>query len=96
MLEHALAHGDIKQEQYRSIYTSESFPTASLGYVYNLKPELAQKVKDALLSYDWKGSPLAEHFITDKRTTFVPVDYKKDWTLIRWIDDEMGIQQKIE
>jgi phosphonate transport system substrate-binding protein len=96
MLAHAIAHGDIKPNAYRTIYTSESFPTASLGYIYNLKPELAQKVKDAMLSFDWKDTPLAEHFTTDKRTTFVPVNYKDDWSLIRRIDDEMGIQQKIE
>jgi phosphonate transport system substrate-binding protein len=96
MLSRETGAGKIKPGQYRVIYTSESFPTAGLGYVYNLQPELAAKIKGALLSYDWKGSPLEEIFSGAKQTTFVPVNYKNDWSLIRRIDDEMGIQQKIE
>jgi phosphonate transport system substrate-binding protein len=90
MLSRKLAAGVIKPDQYRIIYSSDSFPTAGLGYVYNLKPELAQKVRDALLSFDSKGTPLEGVLNSSKRTTFVPVDYKKDWSLIRWIDDQMG------
>jgi phosphonate transport system substrate-binding protein len=96
MLARAVAAGDIKTDQYRTIYTSESFPTAGLGYVYNLKPDLAAKVKDALLSYDWKGTPIEEVFTGVKTTKFVPVNYKDDWSLIRRIDDEMGVIQKID
>jgi phosphonate transport system substrate-binding protein len=96
MVSREIEAGKIKPDQYRVIYTSESFPTAGLGYVYNLQPELAAKIKGALLSYDWKGSPLEEIFSGAKQTTFVPVNYKNDWSLIRRIDNEMGIQQKIE
>jgi len=96
MVTRAAGAGKIKPDQYRVIYNSESFPTAGLGYVYNLQPELAAKIKGALLSYDWKGSPLEDIFSGAKQTTFVPVNYKNDWSLIRRIDDEMGIQQKIE
>jgi phosphonate transport system substrate-binding protein len=96
LLARAVIDGTIKTNQYRSIYSSESFPTAGLGYVYNLKPELAQKVRDALMSYDWKGTPLEERFKQSSQTRFLPVNYKNDWSLIRRIDDEMGIQQKID
>jgi len=57
MLTRETAAGVIKPNQYRVIYTSESFPTAGLGYVYNLKPELAKKVPttslDQLSTPNW-------------------------------------------
>ncbi len=96
MLDRETAAGKIKSDQYRVIYTSEPFPTAGLGYVYNLKPELAAKIKAALLSYDWKGTPLQDTFSGAKQTTFVPIDYKTDYSLIRRIDDQMGTQMPIE
>ncbi len=57
MLERAEADGNIAKNQFRSIYRSESFPSAALGYVYNLKPELANKVKEAMMSFQAKGTP---------------------------------------
>jgi phosphonate transport system substrate-binding protein len=90
MLCRQLASGGIKADQYRIIYRSDSFPTAGLGYVYNLKPTLARKVRDALLSFDSKGTALEGVLNSSKRTTFLPVNYKNDWSLIRWIDDQMG------
>jgi phosphonate transport system substrate-binding protein len=85
-----LARGDVKKSDYRSIYQSESFPSAALGYVYNLKPELASKVKDAMLSFDFKGSALENELGWSGETKFLPVSYKDDWALIRRIDDESG------
>jgi phosphonate transport system substrate-binding protein len=96
MLSRESAAGKIKSDQYRVIYSSEPFPTAGLGYVYNLKPELAAKIKDALLSFDWKGTPLEDIFNGAQQTKFVPVDYKNDWPLIRRIDDQMGTEPTIE
>jgi phosphonate transport system substrate-binding protein len=90
MLNRESAAGVIKPDQYRIIFSSESFPTAGLGYVYNLQPELAAKVKGALLTYDWKGTALEQTFSGAKQSRFIPVNYKNDWSLIRRIDDEMG------
>ncbi|HUB24613.1 MAG TPA: phosphate/phosphite/phosphonate ABC transporter substrate-binding protein [Tepidisphaeraceae bacterium] len=95
MLSRETSAGKIKPDQYRVIYSSEAFPTAGLGYVYNLKPELAAKIKDALLTFDWKGTPLEQMFSGAKQTKFLPVNYKNDWSLIRRIDDEMGVDEKI-
>lgn len=56
------ARGVVKPEQLKVIYTSQTFPTTGYGYAYNLKPELAAKVKQAFFSYDWNGSELAKEF----------------------------------
>jgi phosphonate transport system substrate-binding protein len=93
MLGRQIAAGAITPGQFRTIYESESFPTAGLGYVYNLKPELAKKIRDALLSFDWAGTPLEKDLSSSRQTKFVPINYKNDWSLIRRIDDEMGAPQ---
>jgi phosphonate transport system substrate-binding protein len=91
MLGRQLSAGTISPTQFRIIYKSENFPTAGLGYVYNLKPELANKVREALLSFDWKGTPLEKVLNAGPQTKFVQLDYKKDWGLVRHIDDQMGL-----
>jgi phosphonate transport system substrate-binding protein len=90
MLGRQLSAGTVNASQIRTIFKSEDFPTAGLGYVYNLKPELAQKVRDALLSFDWKGTSLEQLLDSGAQTKFVAVNYKNDWTLVRQIDDELG------
>ena len=43
----ALIHeGEIKEADIHVIYKSATFPPAAMGCVYNLKPELAAKIKD--------------------------------------------------
>ena len=84
-----MARGDLKKGQFRSIYKSSDFPTACLGYVYNLKPELAAKIRTALLSFDWKGTPLEDEFAPGSDTKFKPVNYKQDWAIIRSVDSQI-------
>ena len=85
-----LAQGKIKKSDYRSIYKSESFPSAALGYAYNLKPELAAKVKEAIVTFDMKSSDLEQELAPISQSTLIPVTYKNDWALIRRIDDACG------
>ena len=96
VLKHELSDGTIKPEQFRSIYKSESFPTAAIGYVYNLKPELAAEIRGAILDFDWKGTGLEKEFGSSNQTRFVPVNYKNDWSLIRRIDDNIGFAYQIK
>jgi phosphonate transport system substrate-binding protein len=87
VLARAVAADNIKKEQYRTIHKSDTFPTAGLGYVYNLKPELAAKVKDAFFSFEWKGTGLEREFGGGHQAKFVPVSYKNDFASVRKIDD---------
>src|SRR5690606_30053599 len=52
----------VDESKLRSIYKSQSFPTTGYGYVYNLKPELAEKVKQAFFSFEWEGTALLKEF----------------------------------
>jgi phosphonate transport system substrate-binding protein len=74
----------------RSIYKSETFPTTGYGHVYNLDPKLVEKVKEAFFSFQWEGSALKQEF--QKEDKFVPIDYKKDWAVLRKIDAATGVK----
>ena len=74
----------------RSIYKSQTFPTTGYGYAYNLDPKLVAKIKEAFFSFQWEGSALAAEF--KKEAKFVPIDFKKDWAVLRKIDEATGVK----
>jgi phosphonate transport system substrate-binding protein len=92
LLEAAIASGEIKEGQVRVIYESEKFPPAALGYVYNLNPELAAKVRQAMLDFKFGDTPLAQRFGASGVTQFVPISYKDDWAIIRSTDDALALR----
>jgi phosphonate transport system substrate-binding protein len=87
------ARGVVKPEQIKVIYKSQTFPTTAYGYVYNLKPELAEKVKQAFFSYNWEGTALAAEFNKSEppQEKFMPITYKQHWQVVRDIDRAMGV-----
>jgi phosphonate transport system substrate-binding protein len=74
----------------RSIYKSETFPTTGYGHVYNLDPKLVGKIKEAFFSFPWEGSALAAEF--KRESKFIPIEYKKDWAVLRKIDEANGVK----
>ncbi len=95
LLQGAQARGMISPNQYRTIYKSEQFPAAGIGYAYNLKPELVAKIREAFETFDWKGSSVEKGLSEEGRSRFVPVNYKSDWALIRRVDELSGQQYHI-
>ncbi|REG86568.1 phosphate/phosphite/phosphonate ABC transporter substrate-binding protein [Marinomonas pollencensis] len=81
--------GVVKADQIKSIYKSQTFPTTSYGVAYNLTPELQAKIKEAFFTYKWEGSPLKKEFA--KEDKFVPITFKKEWSVIRKIDEANGV-----
>lgn len=81
----------IKADQVKTIYKSQTFPTTGYGLVYNLKPELQEKIKSAFFSYNWEGSALKEEFSKSGEAKFIPITFKKHWDVIRKIDDANGV-----
>lgn len=86
--------GEVDPAACVSIYTSERFPPATFGYVYNLSPELRDGVKDVLLKFDWKGTGLEKQFGPEGKEKFVPVNYKDDWANTRRIDQVIAEARK--
>ena len=86
VMQRMIARGVIKSDQVKTIYKSQTFPTTGYGVVYNLKPELQEKIKQAFFSFPWKGSALAEEFGKAGEAKFIPITFKKHWEVIRKID----------
>ncbi|MEC9368406.1 MAG: phosphate/phosphite/phosphonate ABC transporter substrate-binding protein [Pseudomonadota bacterium] len=84
----------VKAEQIKSIYKSQTFPTTGYGVVYNLKPELQEKIKEAFFSYPWAGSPLEEEFKKSGEAKFIPITFKGHWEVVRKIDEANNVSYK--
>jgi phosphonate transport system substrate-binding protein len=81
-LQSLLAKGDVTADSYRIIYQSQVIPRTTIGWFYNLKPDLAAQLRDAILSFEPKASDGDE-----KPLRFIAIDYKKDFDTVRQIDD---------
>ena len=91
VLRRMMARDVIEPEQVVSIYESQTFPTTGFGVVYNLKPELADRVKEAFFSFPWEGSKLQEEFKQSGEAQFIPITFKEHWEVIRKIDAANGV-----
>ncbi|MFA5550982.1 MAG: phosphate/phosphite/phosphonate ABC transporter substrate-binding protein [Trueperaceae bacterium] len=81
----------VSEDDYESIYISQSFPTTGYGMVHNLHPELQEKIKEAFFSYDWTGTDLLAEFGAEGQEKFLEIDYATTWSVVRQIDAELGI-----
>ena len=85
VLDRMAEKGVVNRDDLRIIWESDRFPTTSYGYVYNLKPDLAKKIVDAFLSFDWTGTALEKEFKANAFNKFIPITYKDQWAVIRTI-----------
>lgn len=90
VLERMVQKGVVKMEDLRIIWESQPFPTTSYGVAHNLKPELQEKIRDAFLTFDWKGTGLEEEF-GKQADKFCAITFEKDWKPIRVIQEENGV-----
>ncbi len=86
----------IKADQVVSIYKSQTFPTTGFGVVYNLKPELQDKIREAFFSFKWEGSSLKKEFEKSDEGQFLEMTYKEFWDVIRKIDAANGVSYACE
>ncbi|MGI6244535.1 MAG: phosphate/phosphite/phosphonate ABC transporter substrate-binding protein [Pseudochelatococcus sp.] len=93
VLNRMVARDVVKRDQYVSIFKSQSFPTTGYGLVYNLKPELQDKIRDAFFTFDWEGSALLKEFQASEppQEKFIPISFKDHWAVIRAIDEANGV-----
>ena len=80
----------VDKAKVRSIYKSETFPTTGYGVAHNLDPKLVEKIKEGFFSFNWEGSALKTEFKDQDK--FIPITYKKDWSVIRKIDAASGVK----
>jgi phosphonate transport system substrate-binding protein len=82
-----VARGVFKADEFRILYTSPLFPTSSLAYAHDLKPDLAKKIKDCFFAFRFPAEMMKE-FDGDDR--FLPITYKDDWAVVREVAEKTG------
>ncbi len=92
VMKRMIERGVISADQVRSIYRSQTFPTTGYGYVYNLDPELAAKVREAFATFNWEGTSLQQEFSKSGEAQFIPITYQEYWAVIRQIDAALGVK----
>src|SRR5215211_4964573 len=85
---------EVDPAAFVSIYKSERFPPATIGYAYNLVPELRDGIRETLLKFEWKRTGLEKQFGPEGKEKFVPVNYKDDWANARRIDQVIAEARK--
>ena len=93
-----IARKVVNPENLIVIYKSERFPTTSYGYVSNLEPKLAAKIKTAFFSFNWEGSALLKEFgkSDPPQEMFMPISYSMHWQVVRDIDKAMKVSYDCE
>jgi phosphonate transport system substrate-binding protein len=75
-----MRRGNLKLEDFRIIFRNPLFPTFSCAYAHDLNPALVAKIKEAFFSFKYPPE-MSKAF--EGTTNFVPIDYKKDWQVVR-------------
>ncbi|WP_026971387.1 phosphate/phosphite/phosphonate ABC transporter substrate-binding protein [Aliagarivorans marinus] len=86
-----LDRGVVKQDDIKTIYTSQTFPTTAYGVAHNLSEDLQNQIRDAFFSFDWEGTKLQEEFTRNGEAQFIPITYQEHWEVIRTIDTANGV-----
>ena len=86
-----IARDVVKEDQIKTLYRSQTFPTTGYGVAHNLTPELQEKIKEAFRTFKWEGSSLEQEFAKSGEAQFIPITFKEHWAVIRTIDEASGV-----
>ena len=79
--------GQIKESDYRIIYTSAKFPTSSFAYAHDLEPTLRDKMVKCFYDYRY---PEEMKKAFDGADRFFPINYKEHWGIVRQVSEAGG------
>jgi phosphonate transport system substrate-binding protein len=91
VLTRMVARDVVSRDDLVTIYKSDTFPTSGYGTVYNLHPDLQEKIREAFFSFDWEGTALLAEFGAQGEDRFIPITFQEHWSVIRQIDAAMGV-----
>ncbi|MCX7892010.1 MAG: phosphate/phosphite/phosphonate ABC transporter substrate-binding protein [Burkholderiales bacterium] len=79
--------GQVKAEDFRIIYRSQTFPTSSFAYAHDLDPKLRETLLKCF--YDYRFTPEMQKAF-DGADRFFPITYKEHWAIVRQVADASG------
>jgi phosphonate transport system substrate-binding protein len=82
-----IERGQVKAEDFRIIYRSQTFPTSSFAYAHDLEP----KLRDTMLKcfYDFRLTAEMQKAF-DGADRFYPITYKEHWAVVRQVAECSG------
>lgn len=86
-LDRMLAKGDVKASDFRVLYESEPFPGDVFAFSHNLDPKLQDQIRSCFADFRFPEAMVRQLENTNR---FYPVEYKKDWAIIRKIASSSG------
>jgi phosphonate transport system substrate-binding protein len=79
--------GVVKMEDFRIIWKSANFPPGGISMAHDLTPALQKKIREC--TYNFRYPPeMVKGFQGADR--WRPIDYKKDWALVRTVAEASG------
>ena len=79
--------GLVKMEDFRIIWKSQSFPPGGLSMAHDLTPSLQQKIRECTYAFRYPPEMQKGFQGADR---WWPIDYKKDWEIVRKVAQESG------
>jgi phosphonate transport system substrate-binding protein len=79
--------GQVRRENFRVIWESSPFPTSSFTLAHDLRPELAERIRQCFFDFRFPAE-MQRDFGGDDR--FWPVTYLRDWEPIRRVADAVN------
>ncbi len=86
VLERMAERGVVKMDDFRTIYTSDKFPTSGYVHAHDLDPALVGKIKQCFFDFRMPED-MAKAMDSDR---FLPAQYNKDWNLVRQVAASAG------
>lgn len=87
VMDRMVAKGEIKASDFRVLYESESFPTDAFAMSSKLDPALQAKISQCFTDFKFPES-MSRSLGGNNR--FFPLDYRKDWGVVRLIAKVSG------
>ena len=87
ILERMAERVTVKMDDFRIIWKSRNFPPGGLSMAHDLAPALAAKIRECTYAFRYppdmqKGFQGADRWL--------PIDYKKDWAMVRDVAQASG------
>jgi phosphonate transport system substrate-binding protein len=87
VLERLIAKGEVKASDFKVVFESEPFPTDAFAMSHNLDLKLQGQIRKCFADFKF---PEAMSRQLEGTNRFFPMDYKKDWSVVRQIAKASG------
>ena len=87
VLDRMVRRGQLRAGDIRAVYRSPPFPTEAVAHAHDLEPALRERLRRCF--YDFRFPPgMQSEF--DGADRFVPVNFLRDWAVVRQVSESAG------